>query len=564
MRGLIKQISFSVIIIFSVCCNNMANCQTSDLIFLERIDSLECLQPAPPKGVVQKGREKIIRVKNQNQFNNINNEISRAISNGYLNIKVSIKSGVYRFNENHILRSNEHYPTVSICIEGDNTIITSTDMLSTTHDSSTELTFADSLLEVVDTTNQICFVPFKNNIPISRRENYTRIQLTQAFRAPVYSITKIEEDGIYFKASNQIKSDLDHIINQDYHYLKIIPRFRILYENNDDEGNASTFINLKNCSYGLFKVKGVSFIQNKDQKPLIEIDNVKAGNISIDNCRFERIGRYCVLGTASDNISITNCSFYKTNGWELNFGGGCDMVYISNNTFKNCGLCLNNTFCVGCNEAVYYIGHNKFVDFGYGAIGVGLWYGHQKKYISKGIVEHNEIYYTPEYFTSKERYTLMDGGAIYTWTQVDEAIIRYNYIHDFTGMGDNMGIYCDDGASNISVYYNVVLNTPKGYSIFSRRVKDRVSYYKNNSNNFVSFNVIDGGLLFMGYGDENRHCIKGENYIINHSVYPALKNSYKYLEINQDDVFVDSLTQLGTNIIIPNALMSFLNSINTD
>ena len=38
-------------------------------------------------------------------------------------------------------------------------------------------------------------------------------------------------------------------------------------------------------------------------------------------------------------------------------------------------------------------------------------------------------------------------------------------------MGDNRGIFCDDGASNISIYGNVILNTPNSYCIDLRQGK---------------------------------------------------------------------------------------------
>ena len=217
---------------------------------------------------------------------------------------------------------------------------------------------------------------------------------------------------------------------------------------------------------------------------------------------------------------------------------------VTNNEFKDCGIGLGNTMCVRCNEAEYYIANNTFCNFGYSAIGVGLWYGHEKKHDIRGIIEHNEIYFAGDYFAHREKYTLMDAGAIYVWTQNDDAIIRYNYIHEYGGMRLNSGIYCDDGASNCMIYGNVVLNTPDGCSITSRKVKDQKATHQNNSNNFMAENVVDGAVVFAGYGAEERHCVKGANYVLKPQVNSSYSTKLEGLEVNEADVKLQGVQEI--------------------
>lgn len=132
----------------------------------------------------------------------------------------------------------------------------------------------------------------------------------------------------------------------------------------------------------------------------------------------------------------------------------------------------------------------------------------------------------------------MDSGAIYTWTKNDNVIIRNNYIHDYAGAADNRGIFCDDGASNLKIYDNIILNIPNCYCIDSRMVKDQNANIHNNSNNFMANNMVDGGVRFMGYGDENRNCVKGANIILGIRAETDFQNVFEGLDWVEEDVVV--------------------------
>ena len=220
------------------------------------------------------------------------------------------------------------------------------------------------------------------------------------------------------------------------------------------------------------------------------------------------------------------------------FTNHCQTVKITNNTFKNCGQSLDNYFCIRCYDADYYIADNKFCDFGYGAIGVGVWHGFEKRNYSGGIIDHNEIYFSPDYFANAWKYMLMDSGAIYTWTQNDNAIIRYNYIHDYTGPGDNRGIFRDDGANNLKIYGNVVLNTPNSYSIDSRMSKDQKNGLANNANNFMANNVVGNGVRFQRRSDIQRHVVKGSNIVVksNEEKTIRIEDEFDGLEYMKEDI----------------------------
>lgn len=155
---------------------------------------------------------------------------------------------------------------------------------------------------------------------------------------------------------------------------------------------------------------------------------------------------------------------------------------------------------------------------------------------SGGIVEYNHIWYDNEHFNNAWKYTIMDSGAIYLWTQNCNAVVRYNYIHDYTGMRQNRGIYCDDGAKGFIIYGNVIINVPNCHAIDSRRVagtetaKKKVSKsIRNNIDNVIMYNVTDGTINFVGNEIANNGCLKGNNILLRESGVEVKTHDYKPL-----------------------------------
>ena len=131
-----------------------------------------------------------------------------------------------------------------------------------------------------------------------------------------------------------------------------------------------------------------------------------------------------------------------------------------------------------------------------------------------GVIEDNELYYTPQYYTDYKKHTLMDSGAIYLWTQNDDVTIRNNYIHDYIGMADNRGIFCDDGAANFKIIGNRILRIANSYCVDSRKIKDqRPEKFMNNVNISITDNVFDGRIRFEGRDGEGNGCVYGRNTV---------------------------------------------------
>lgn len=512
------------------------------------IDSLDRVKPAAYKKVKPLGCTYVIKVTNQQEFNAINDEITKAIKAGKKNIQVRLEKGVYHFRQEHIRRINEH-ADVFISFIGENAVITSDKNYSSTGGKGSgwqEMRYADSIIQVMDEKKKLCLIPFSNKWSETEKKNLTKVQITQWFREKVYPIEEIDNKGIYFIASELAwENDYGHKgynVNFDYLYLGKTPRFRVYDSARKPECTAARFLTIKDCSYRSLSFKGIEFRSTDASNILLHFTNVDANQIAFSDCQFYHIrGNGVAFFSGTGNVVFDGNGVCNTGGDELFFSSNCPNIRVTNNTFENCGQGLSGTFCVRCYEAEYYIAHNTFRDFGYGAIGVGVWHGFEKKYSSRGIIEHNEICFSPEYFSNAWQHMLMDSGAIYIWTQNDEVIIRYNYIHDYTGAGDNRGIFCDDCACNLKIYGNVVTNIPNSYCIDSRYCKDQHDGFTNNGNNFMAENIVDGSVRFMGYSCEQRHCRKGSNYVIREDGEKALENKFENLEVMDEDAVIGNV-----------------------
>lgn len=556
MRSLLQRLMPCLLIVCLTCGNVQS--QTIDINIKNQTDSLDKIKPLPLPQINNTDKVYVIRVWNQSQFDAIGTHLNDAIKAGKKNIVVKIGRGIYKFHENHIILEDFKKGEVSITIRGCNTVITS-DGEYTKHNYCTSpwggLIMADSLIEVVDDNCKLCMIPYHNSLTAAEMSSLNKVQITQWYKAPVYQVERIDQNGVYFVASElEYKNQFGrkaYNVNYDYLYAGKTPRFRLYDEQKERPCIASCFLRVNNAMLRSINLQGISFKGNKEGTPLIAMNSVVSSKVEIQKCEFFYIRSRVATFVGTGNVVFNNNKVSHTGGNELSFSGGCNNVRVTNNEFKDCGTELGNTICVCCNEADYYIANNTFVDFGYGAIGVGLWYGHTKKCPSQGIVENNEMFFTPVYFSNYRKHTLMDSGAIYTWTQNDRAIIRYNYIHDYIGISDNRGIFCDDGASNVMIYGNIILNTPNSYGIDSRKVKGNKADIMYNVNNFMSYNVVEGCFRFEGGTDNSKPCQKGVFIILSQNELGNKRSVHNGVEILGEDIYLQKNHNREGKLLLP-------------
>ena len=133
----------------------------------------------------------------------------------------------------------------------------------------------------------------------------------------------------------------------------------------------------------------------------------------------------------------------------------------------------------------------------------------------------------------------MDSGAIYVSTQNDNVIIRYNYICNYSGILDNRGIFCDDGARNITIYGNIIYGIDNGFCIDSRQVEDAdKSVRLNNTNNVIEENYLQGSIRFEGSADDNNGCKYGRNYYLVNDSGPLPQNKVVNVKVVGEEMVI--------------------------
>ena len=163
-----------------------------------------------------------------------------------------------------------------------------------------------------------------------------------------------------------------------------------------------------------------------------------------------------------------------------------------------------------------------------------------------GVIENNDLSYSQDYLDHIDNYGIMDGGAIYLATKNAGSIVRYNYIHGFSGMKSNRGIFCDDGASNIEIYGNVITEIANSICIDSRRVTfversntPESGIDKANVNIIIRDNIVDGKVRFEAHEDPDNGCVKGANYILLAKDGKRPKMSIKNVANQEDDIVLE-------------------------
>lgn len=605
-------------VLFMVGCFTIgASCQDSSInnskaeaIIKSTFDSLEMVQRPENIGLVPQSENKVytITICSQKKFDKILPKIDAALQSGERNILVKIKKGTYFFSEGHLSFAGKHYPDADIKIKGKGVTIVPKGWKLKENDEIPcevsgescfvdlkrkesislwgEMMYADDLIEIIDEKEKLCRLKCEA-LGELRVQQGSRvfIDLTRWCRCYQYKVLKIENGYVDFYAHDLEKDNVfgtkHYSVNYDYVVGRTNPRFRLCNATGKERvcvidgrvklcdslksvylGDASSFISLQSSEFRQFVVEGITFLGNKQSSDaLIKLSYFRTYNIEFTGCRFIGQMGEIISTDYSDNLYFHDNYVADNYAWGINVNSSSSNITIENNTFENNGIGLSYARCVSCSGNNYYIAHNTFKNFGYCAISIGAWYGVGKRVPSKGIVEYNEMWYDNAYFCEAWKHTIMDSGAIYLWTQNDGAIIRYNYIHDYTGMSQNHGIYCDDGAHHMAIYGNVILNTPMGHTIGSRRVartekaRNKSSYsVRNNIKNFIAYNIVDGTIQFVGYEDKPNGCLKGTNVRMMHDgqllFSHNLGNEYKGLEVEEMDTEYEYVSHNENSIVL--------------
>lgn len=458
----------------------------------------------------------IISIDTQSRFDSIPQLLSQQLERGETDIDIAIAGKQFCFNENHISLKGLRYPDTRISIHGtEGTVIRSGGMRYSKGDeyrfgynhqntfldgNNRELSMwgnihtANDTIQVLDNNLKLCFIPYEDLRPQPADLcKYTYVLVTMWYTSNIYKVEKITEEGIYFICNNLTFNNhfKCYNVNLDYGYSMLIkkeicvPRFRLCNSINSPntiadgsvstesqrilECRYSTFLTIDYCEFRAFSLENITFAGNartRYESALINCRNSSMTNgLGISNNTFRNLKSYAVYLSATDDVTFSDNTAEDCASGLLKSCNNCSNTSVIGNTFRRCGTGMTNIPIVQTCGTDYSVKGNTFEDFGYTAVNSGVHWLEEMTYPCRGVIEDNVIFYTSRTLNHIKEMTLMDSGAIYVSTQNDNTIIKNNYIHDYVGMIDYRGIFCDDGASNCHVIGNKIRNTPTSYSI---------------------------------------------------------------------------------------------------
>lgn len=503
-----------------------------------------------------------ILVSDQKDLSAIRPRIDRKITEGSDAIVVKFLPGTYYFRDEQINLSGKQYAGIDLCFVGDGAVfIGEGRRYDTPGEASTTFSRyngyitgtgdylsvwgpvleSDRLAEVVDEASKLCRIHYAALSDMSGEQcRISHITLTESFDGKVFKINRIEKGWVYFTATNLANLTKDfYNINHDYYSGKRFPKFRlcnttsfageitcldgkIMFQPSLGpvyECANTRFFYANRSEFKRLEIKGLQFIGNKESSQLITFrDCAVSDSIIISECAFRNIHSDIIEIIGTNHVFVRNNFISKNFRWGVRSDHYSADIRIEDNVFTDCGLGLRNSACITCYGENFLVARNRISNFGYAAIYAGLHYNTKKERPVGGVIENNEIWFDEAYRKDLLNKTLMDAGAIYLGTVHDRTIVRHNHIHDYVGVYSYNGIYCDDGASNCTIYGNVILGITGGYCISSRRVawieKDQKSKVRRaNVGNVIMHNLIDGRVKFEARPGENE-CKKGANFIL--------------------------------------------------
>lgn len=505
-----------------------------------------------------------IVVKNQTEFDGLQEKLTSTIKAGKKNIYVKLMPGTYIAKEKHILLKGIKAADTKIHIKGNNAVLMPTgreyhegdvyqgsfsvdnSWMNGTEDVETwsYVQYADSLIDILDAEEKRCRLKCKNSFPSSTDFSNAYLLVPHWFKSSIYKIDKIEGPYIYFTADDLKTSKFGgYNVNDDHNYGKKQIRYKLCNVDLGEgcfritkgrvhlpsgvasvwEGNTYNFLTIKDCSFAVVDIEGIQFRGNAyaESTYAISIKRTECKSIRIHGCSFHGMRGNVIIVSASPNVRIDNNRFEECYRYGIRSSNESVNTVVEYNHFESMGKAMANTKCIRCQGTNYRVSDNLFINFGYGGISTGVVYKSKMMQPCSGVIENNDLSFDQEYLDHIDNYGIMDGGAIYITTRNACIIVRNNHIHGFSGAHSNRGIFCDDGAYNIEIYGNVITGIANSHCIDSRRVK-KVERSNNsestidraNVNVVIRDNVVDGSIRFEAHEDLDNGCVKGANYIL--------------------------------------------------
>lgn len=407
------------------------------------------------------------------------------------------------------------------------------------------------------------------------------ILLTRNWTSCRHKVVKIKDGYLYFHLKSDDAPTLKQMTldpNSDVKDYRTKPRCRLInspfnngiYIKSDSIfiperikqvriGKGGRLFAISNCHFNSFEISGFRIVGTGNY-PCI---SVKSSSFSdqmwIKENTFCNLSSNAVLISKSGNVSVSNniINGTRVNAIRCNQG---NRVSINGNILKDIGT-MAQTLAISFSGTDIHVYNNLIEDFNYSAIGTG---GSEPNNICKPksyIIEHNIIRYTPSFLKNYKGYTLADGGGIYIGPQNTQGIIRYNIIDNITGIGSNRGVFLDDGAKNLAIYGNLIMNTANSYDIDLRLCKTYAEGIPDhNTNNQIFHNIMTGNYRFEENNDDS-NCFGGYNVLL--GIGKFQKRVVKLRESVPDKI-IKGCTYKNGVVVIPKQYSDIIDSTYVD
>jgi len=312
--------------------------------------------------------------------------------------------------------------------------------------------------------------------------------------------------------------------------------------------------------------------------------------ITFKNIAFEGANEFAIIIDESDYVTIDNCNINNI-GWNGFYSLLSDYPTVKNSSFSNCNFSAIFDYQADGSEGTGSLITNNTIDSTFLNIGIGNKYympGAIQTNSESSLVRYNRITNSGKEaikvqsnvaqvknnFINNSLLKVTDGGGIYTAGNKTNLVIDGNIV--LNSLGSNLGIasttfrgavgiYLDEGTSNVRVSNNTVANSDRGIYIHSSS-----SVYAENDtveNNTV-FNNTHSALYFQN-DDASGQIL---NNIVNNNQFVATKVNQGYpfyddqlaMHLNSSNTDADDFISVADSNIFARPLMSDTTLIRVD
>lgn len=607
MKQFVNALLVSIIVLTGISCSN-ANAQSSEITELR--DSLDMVQFDVPTPMIQvSGNRNVIRVCSQSKWNNLESRLEHYLKKGCNNIEIRITGKDIVFGENPIVITDWKYPEANIRIVGNKAKMQPYGFTfkRCDKDAKVENDFYSLLYAEFDIND---IVVDKKGNEVSLREDTRQVSgnieqfmqlgqdvwrfmidmpdlteeqckdfyvlMTRDWTSARHKVLKVQDGWLYYHLdSEDLHSDRNP--NVDWTQYKVRPRYtlinspisngvhvvdgRIYIPNHYKEirvNKGSNLITFSYCHFNSLEITGFDLNGCGGGSAIGIYSSTFDKGAFIYGNTFTNMSDMAIQTSNSINVVISDNTVTKTRVQAIAAGGV--NTTVARNHLSYIGWMLNTRAITGGGENLH-ICDNVIEDFNYSAIAVGSTTPNDKATRLTYIIERNEIHLSNDYTDNYILNTLADGGGIYTGPQCTWGIIRNNVIENIKGIHSNRGIFLDDGAKNLAIYGNLIMNTSNSYDIDLRYTDSFADMIPDhNTNNSVFHNIITGGYRFQ-CKNGNSNCLGGNNILLqidnNKRVVVDLSNMTL-------DIKLDGCRYIKGKIVIPRHNKFILDSINVD